>query len=523
MNKTIRTILCIAIFAVLAVSCQKGIGDIEPVTNAKETIEISVNGLMGEYTQVDATKASIVNNVRVSWDGGETVYVLDGVKCLGSLLASLDGDEDRYALLSTDGDSHTIMKPTEGTTKLTLVYSPLLTKAPEVNEGAISISLADQSGTKAPFVAYATLDYNNEESITDVLVPFKFATSVIKVNCTGLAANTAIENATLSNVNTACKLTLSGSGAPTVAGDVIGTITKTGDTYFSAEKVDAEGEAVFQMAVPELEAASEARYLTIIQGSLKKQDKKFTTKSLNAATSVNTVCQLAGPPIGGLFGEFSVSDSRKVYFSSGILYSSLYSEFFFEENQYDSSSGICYPFWIYYGGGNFLLAYYNEVQYDINTPKDVFYTNNGVTSSRDDFTVNIGGEKQRGWRTLSSDELKYLFNTRTVNGGTGNGKSYSLNITYGGKMGLVIYPDDYTGEPLNSMVTVLPDGVVFLPALGQRDGDKYSGDGKFGCYWASNTYFSREAYSLYFTSDEFQIKHTSRALGGSVRLVTDVK
>lgn len=62
-KKTIRAILYAAVFAVLAVSCQKEINGVEPVANTKETIEISINGLMGEYTQVDATKASLVNNV----------------------------------------------------------------------------------------------------------------------------------------------------------------------------------------------------------------------------------------------------------------------------------------------------------------------------------------------------------------------------------------------------------------------------------------------------------------------------
>ena len=49
MKKTIRTILYAAVFAVLAVSCQKEINGVEPETNTKETIEISINGLMGVF------------------------------------------------------------------------------------------------------------------------------------------------------------------------------------------------------------------------------------------------------------------------------------------------------------------------------------------------------------------------------------------------------------------------------------------------------------------------------------------
>ena len=322
-------------------SCQKSAEPVQPAEEGKETIDICVNGLMGEYTQVDGTKAELVNTVRVSWKGGETVYVYDGTQCLGTLKASLKGTEDRYALLSTD-DTHTVSTPASGTTTLTLVYSPLLTEAPTVNAGEISVSLASQSGEKAPFVAYATLDYTST-TITNAVVPFKFATSVIKVNCTGLKPGTAITSATLSNVNTKCKLTLSGSAAPTVSGGTNGTITRTGDEYFAATKVNDEGEAVFQIAVPKLETASGARVLTVAQGSDEVKDKKFTTKSLVAATSVNTVCQLVDLPAGALPGVFTVDDpdgnpgsgdEKKIHFSKGNLYYNG-SKFDFEVNQYE--------------------------------------------------------------------------------------------------------------------------------------------------------------------------------------------
>ncbi|MCQ2075390.1 MAG: hypothetical protein MJY77_09490, partial [Bacteroidaceae bacterium] len=41
-------------------------------------------------------------------------------------------------------------------------FTPMLTDAPSVSGGAVSISLAGQSGEKTPFVAYATLDYKGE-------------------------------------------------------------------------------------------------------------------------------------------------------------------------------------------------------------------------------------------------------------------------------------------------------------------------------------------------------------------------
>ena len=291
MKKTIRTIICAAAVVLAAVSCQKSIETANPVEEDKGTIDICVNGLMGEYTQQDGVKSSLVNNVRVAWAAGDVVYVFDGSKYLGKLTASLDKkadgltDEDRYAKLGG-----TISAPATTPCVLSLVHSSLMTEpaaGAEVSE--LSIDMSAQSTAKVPFVAYAALEYTGT-TITDVVVPFQFATSVIKVNCTGLKANTAINKARLSNVNTVCKLTLSGSAAPSVSGDANGTIIRTGDAYFAADKVNEEGVAVFQMAIPVLEAASGARVLRVAQDPYHFRYENFPKKPLSAATSVNTVC-----------------------------------------------------------------------------------------------------------------------------------------------------------------------------------------------------------------------------------------
>ena len=508
-----------------SVSCQKSIEPANPAEEGKETIDICVNGLMGEYTQVDGTKAKLVNTVRVSWEGDETVYVYDGTQCLGSLAASLEGTEDRYAILSTDG-THTVSTPAAGTTTLTLVYSPLLTEAPAVSNDAISISLASQSGAKAPFVAYATLEYTGT-TIKNVVVPFQFATSVIKVNCTGLKARTAITSATLSNVNTACKLTLSGSAAPTVSGGTNGTITRTGDEYFAAEKVNSEGVAVFQIAAPKLEEASEVRVLTIAQGSDEFEYKNFSKKALSAATSVNTVCQLVKAlPAGALPGVFTVSDDNGVtktpiHFSQGNLYYDG-SKFNFEANQYSFNSSyqstyVSHFFW----SKDASVACAGTYSESGTTGTDVFFTNvNG-------FKVNVGGKEQSGWRNLSTNEWQYLFNTRTVNGGQGAGKSYSLNITYGGKRGLVLYPDDYSGSTLTSGTDYtdanFPADCVFLPAAGFRSGSNVKFVGS-GYYWPSTAKDGGNAYYVLFnSSDVIYGKSVGRFGGYSVRLITESK
>lgn len=66
-------------------------------------------------------------------------------------------------------------------------------------------------------------------------------------------------------------------------------------------------------------------------------------------------------------------------------------------------------------------------------------------------------------------------------------------------MGLVLYPDDYTGSVLSGTVATLPEGVVFLPAAGSREDSAVEGVDYSGFYWSS----------------------TARNAGYSVRLVTD--
>ena len=534
MKKTITTILCTAIFAVLAVSCQESIDSenlVEP-TNSTErdngTIDICVNGLMGEYTQVDGTKAELVNTVRVSWKGGETVYVYDGTQCLGTLKASLEGTEDRYALLSTDTD-HTVKAPATGTTKLTLVYSPLLTEAPAVNDGAISISLASQSGAKAPFVAYATLDYTGT-NITDAVVPFQFATSVIKVNCTGLKPGTAITSATLSNVNTACRLTLSGSDAPRVSGDVNGTITRTGDSYFAADKINAEGEAVFQIAVPALEEASQARVMTVAQGSDKVEDKKFTKKALSAATSVNTVCQLVNVlPAGALPGVFTVddngtpedtSDDVKVHFSKGNLtcdISGATPDWKFYEHQYDCATG--------YDPNLISLFTWGYGTWSTSP--------NGTDYQTGDFTDWGKAFDDKGtWRTLSTAEWQYLFNTRTMEkSGARSENLTSSGITVEDVLfkGVVLFPDNFTNQAdwktkYTTWKALNDAGIVFLPAAGIRDGSGVYGVGDGGVCWSSTANDESSAYDVFFNSlNVYPVQSGSRNYGLSVRLITEVK
>ena len=524
------SLIILAVAAIIAgsVSCQKSIEPSNPAEEGKGTIDICVSGLMDEYTQQDGVKSSLVNNVRVAWAAGDVVYVFDGSNYLGKLSAALDKkadgqtDEDRYAKLGG-----TISAPSTTPCVLSLVHSSLMTE-PETGAAVseLSIDMSAQSTETAPFVAYATMDYIGE-SISDIVVPFQFATSVIKVNCTGLKANTAITSATLSNVNTACKLTLSSNVAPSVSGDVNGTITRTGDSYFAVEKVNGEGEAVFQIAVPILETASGARVLTVAQGSDKVKDKKFTTNSLVAATSVNTICQLVDLPAGALPGVFTVDDpdgnpgsgdEKKIHFSKGNLYYNG-SKFDFEANQYkyhgyDSANNI-------WG----LFGWVGASSTTFNSSPEIYGVSTSATSS--DYG-NVAGEALKAdwgtaiddkgtWSTLSTTEWQYLFN-----------KHIKKWVTVNSVKGYVIAPDGFEGELANSYANdaALADAgnLVFFPAAGDRDGSNVYDVGADGLYWSSTAFVEFTAYLVSFDGDDVSPgRIDARSLGCSVRLVTEDK
>lgn len=511
-----------ACLAALTVSCTKETGGNE-LAASRGTISVSVAGLMGEYTP--ETKSELVNTVRVKWVGDEIVYVYNEEEYLGYLTAAVDED-DRYAILSG-----TIKAPaTEG--KLYLVHSPLLTDesaAPELADGQLSISLAEQTTDRAPFVVFATLDYSGD-AIEDVIVPFSFATSVIRVSCTGLKPNTGISRADISNMNTSCVLSFA-DGEVTPSGADEGIIARPKAAGFN--NVNAEGDASFQFAVPALSSSSAGRTLTIKQGDDEYVDMKFSKASVDPNISVNTICSMVY--MNNLIrGKFTVNaEGKQVYFSKGNLQATCNGSSYtwgFARNQYDII-----------GAGNEAIANPTE-----GTTLDLFGWSTATTyygiSTSNDFKDYKGDLVDWGralgsntWRTLSIDEWKYLIGTREVLGETGYGHTYTL-ATINGVRGIVLFCDDYIG-PADD-ITTIPEDCVFLPEAGSR----YPTDNPDGTrtqtkyepnhlnYWSASPSVeigSKNVMYVMCTFSDSEVpaliewSSSSRNSGYAVRLVTD--
>ena len=248
-------------------------------------IEVSIVGRLQEYGAADESKASLVNSVRVSWSGsGDKVYVYDNKKCLG-VLDAVSTDEDHFYAHLTGSIASTESE------KLTLVYAPGFSDSegrPLEDGGVWRYSLASQATPKAPFVVFATMD--RAEAVTDKTFRFKFATSVIRVNCAGLVPKAEITGTEITGLNTECILTMSSSGVPTVSGTAPGIISRSGDSGFA--KAAGDGTGTFSVAVVPTATSQSDRLLTVRQGEESVSAPFTKGGALKENQSYNTIVLL---------------------------------------------------------------------------------------------------------------------------------------------------------------------------------------------------------------------------------------
>ena len=277
------------------------------------------------------------------------------------------------------------------------------------------------------------------------------------------------------------------------------------------------------------------------------------TATANDGSGVKATCTVTVKIPGLLAGKFTINSSGKqVQFSQGNLqatYDGSAWTWAFAENQWDyigdaegnTKVSESTPFVAGFSATSTTVDLFGWVgssstftgvaQYGINKANSGYGTSTSEALKSDWGTLAIsngGNTANSGWRTLTKDEWTYLFNTRTVNGGTGSGKSYTLGQNVNGKLGLVIYPDDYTGAAYTTgsdWSEFESAGCVFLPAAGLRNGTTVGSVGTDGRYWSSSPLGSdvEKAYNVFFLSDSLTPanEHT-RFRGFSVRLVRDV-
>ena len=248
-------------------------------------------------------------------------------------------------------------------------------------------------------------------------------------------------------------------------------------------------------------------------------------------------------PEGAIPGEFSVSPTKKVFFSNGNLqYRASTDTWRFAEHQYDTIGAANQNASPTYSGWIDLFGWGTGTN-PTNTSED-----NSQYATFSEWGANAisnGGNTTNLWRTLSSDEWKYILHDRP------NAEELLGFGTIGGIHGLIILPDDcnfeqisftpsvdrglvwfapdsaynnnkdnfthntYTVEEWNSLETL---GAVFLPTAGSRYGTTIYDVIHQGSYWTTERAFRMRLHSnfLYVKSGQSPYR------GQSVRLVQDV-
>ena len=484
-----------------------------------------------------------VNGTSVKWVVGDKVWINgdEGTVTQGAgnhWYAAKDGGGD----FSTSNDFNSFYPATIATdasassqtaSTATVVFPSRYASSFDGDNQVLSLPMAARSEANATGVKFkhlsAGINVNVKNTFTNDTVLYLDSVSVTSgsVNLCGQAS-----------------VGLSTTAVPTVS--ATGTGSKTVTVYFSTP-VALAVDASKCVQVPVIPSSSDLGTVTIrvythlasvAYGSM----EVFTfekNKSSFGALGRNEV--KSSPEIGivrgganvtpSVKGAFSVSPITRVSFSQGNL-QYVCSTWQFAEHQYD---------------------YLGNSQSDGN--RDLFGWGTGNapnqtgTTDADYGTFNDWGNNiGDGWRTLSSEEMNYLLNTRSNT--TFNLPYSTSNIRYtkatvNGKNGLILFPDNYV-HPTGVTVTGSCDynttnagysvfsvtsgwdkmeaaGAVFLPAAGYRNGTSAPSEvASHGYYWLSSESESHKAYRLLFHSGETTASNPQeRHYGFSVRLVKE--
>ena len=258
-------------------------------------------------------------------------------------------------------------------------------------------------------------------------------------------------------------------------------------------------------------------------------------------------------PEGALTGIYSVSPSKKVYFSKGNM--------LYNEDGYAGSAKFADHQWDFVGDATQGTVYYNGVKSN-NLKADRGYGgwidlhewggDMGQNSARYVYSTffgykewgswsfeNGGYPQQELWRTLTTEEWNYLFDQRK------DAARLRGQATVNGMHGYILLPDawqlpqglTFRPQPNNwttntytagQWALMEASGAVFLPAAGVRNYKEIQGIGEMGAYWSSSMYQQKgegdvDAKGIFFTADKANANmYDTWHHGFAVRVVQDV-
>lgn len=469
MKKILKTVLSVAV-ATLAVACAKE-KPISPET--PEKINVSIDGLMGSYSESDLTKGEIQTVARLMWNEGDKVYAYDGTTYLGELTASIKETDGTYAKLSGNITAPSGEKP------ITLVCSPLFAGQPTVTDGKISLDFSKQTDAKVPFFVYSALPAGTtkEKLSNNFVAKFAIATSIYKCNIAGLPKkDDSIREIRVSNVNTKCNLQLSDSEAPVVTGSDSGVISRT------AGITAADQRAIVTVALVPSPAASE-RTIDVFKDYV--YGANFSKSEIASAQSYNAVFAFDGNPyyiennanLGksiAVLGDWNADGTQTILYWAPVNCG--YEETGDVNTESDHRLGKLYQ----WGAGDSSLYIDPHVEayvlyYDTATPSTWYNAKAFEAASKPgERWLSDRGPCPDGWRLPTLNEFKVLCASHPGTHGWVEKGTYAGN-TYTGAEFFGANADKTAGKG------------VFFPAAGYRrwqDGNS-TYFGSYGQYWSS--------------------------------------
>ncbi len=272
---------------------------------------------------------------------------------------------------------------------------------------------------------------------------------------------------------------------------------------------------------------------------------KYTGTRKVKSIEVVEVEDAPAAPEGAINGKFSVNaNGKQVYFSKGNLrYTSNTWSFF--DNQYDYYTNYSANAWDHFGWSTTATNYGMSTSSTYSDYHGTFVD----WGSNSALQTSLG----TGWRTLTSGEWTYLFNTRSTStvGGTDNGRYAKAKVN--NVEGVILFPDTYThpdgvtapdnvnksngAYTSNNYSTadwakMESAGCVFLPAAGCRTTTDVFREvipgGIVGQYWSSTPGESNDyGIEVYFGNSSLDpatnSSNSPRSYGHSVRLVREAE
>lgn len=542
----------------LAVSCQKEKG---------QKLELQGNGFYATAEMHQSNSKTHLNGSAVNWDANDAVLVFNQAYPAGYVFTAsqVDAQDPTKALLTNDNvpdefyaPAYKALYPNAMVTKVDNGFQLTLpaTQNAVYNNGKFIAQFAN--GANPMGVCNATdenLYFQNLCGILDLQLYSTTARSITKIELTNNGEG-----------NVSGKALVNLDGQNPVLGDLDGSNkTITLNCNSQALSTNANEPSHFYFVLP---AGTLDQGFTV---KVYKTNGDIWTKTATAGNnttierSVITVMdkiEVTDPvivvPEGAIPGLFSVSPTKKVFFSKGYLYyDEVNTDWHFWNNQTDYDTKGYDP-----EGNKVSLFTWGYGTWSADWDTDQCAEANATSSSFVDWGVNPivnGGNVANQWFTLTSEEWDYMLGARFTDE---HGQPWSpyesghythwdvnsyepqhitascVNLSINGVYGLLIYADDYVGERFRvwQNLTAIPEKCAFLACAGYREKNGshdykylpgYPGEGHYTTVWTKNVYqwYPNECSTgLSFPAhyDSFNVcNFQNRTFGYPVRLVQE--